>query len=522
MSVKIADVQDAWNLRFSCPDAVQSWLDGVQASDADQAPLLIIQSFLDWRRGHVRLALEGVEQARTVEDGVWRGRMLNLQAMLLVLYADQDREGAGNLEHALNLLQDQLAIGERLGDTELQALAFNDIGALIAWSAAGNAFGFYERAYHLIQDGHPGLIAIKGLAAANMASALHRSQAFDQAAPLIAEARALLLRSSATMLWPWYVNVQVVRDLHHGRAHDARRCVEDGLSRLATDPQRTDYSLHMLWYTAALLEAKLGRPREALEWLNRVRAATEFRDGAQLQVLDLKATVHAQLGEHQEAYETARLLMQVIWQHYQHERATLVSRAELRQVKAAAQAQSRAASQRVSELQHRLTEEQSVKGHYERLSVTDTLTGLWNRRQFDLDCQSLSEGDGLLMIDIDHFKQINDTYGHATGDRVLQAVATCIQGTLRQDDRAYRYGGEEFAVILPGAGRNNLLTIAERIREGVQRNAPPRTPVVTVSIGGGLFDVARPEHHVRQADEALYAAKHSGRNRVCVVGDVMS
>lgn len=521
MSVKIAGVQDAWNLRFSCPDTVQSWLNSVQASDHDHAHL-IIQSFLHWRRGSVQRAFDGIKQARTVKDGVWRGRMLNIQAVLLVLYADPDHEGAGNLEHALNLLQDQLAIGERLGDTELQALALNDIGALLAWSAAGNASGFYERAYHLIQDGHPGLIAIKGLAAANMAAALHGIQEFDRAAPFITEARALLLQSSATMLWPWYVNAQVVHDLHHGRVDDARRCVEDGLTRLTTDPQQTDYSLHMLWYTAALLDAELGRPREALDWLNRVRAATEFRDGAQLHVLDLKAVVHAQLGQHREAYETARLLMLAIWQHYQHERATLVSRAELRQVTAAAQAQSRAAVQRVYELQHRLTEVQSVKGHYERLSVTDALTGLWNRRQFDLDCQSLSDGDGLLMIDIDHFKQVNDTYGHATGDRVLQAVATCIQGTLRQADRAYRYGGEEFAVMLPGAGRTELLVVAERIREDVQRNAPSGMPGVTVSIGGGLFDGGHPERHVRQADEALYAAKHSGRNRVCVAGDGMS
>lgn len=162
----------------------------------------------------------------------------------------------------------------------------------------------------------------------------------------------------------------------------------------------------------------------------------------------------------------------------------------------------------------------------EELSITDPLTGLTNRRRFDsaMDeewrrAQRNRAPIALLMIDADHFKLFNDTYGHQTGDEVLIGIALCIADSVhRAGDCAARFGGEEFAVLLPGLTSLEALTVAETIRTKVERWSVDQASI-TVSIGVADL-MPRPSTHwsdlVEAADKALYAAKESGRN-VCVV-----
>jgi diguanylate cyclase (GGDEF)-like protein len=128
----------------------------------------------------------------------------------------------------------------------------------------------------------------------------------------------------------------------------------------------------------------------------------------------------------------------------------------------------------------------------------------------------------LLMIDIDHFKAVNDTHGHQTGDVVLKGVAACLAGHVRACDRAYRYGGEEMAVLLPGADGTAAARTAERLRRAVARQsftAENGAPVpVTISVGlaeaaAAGAEVASPENMIERADQALYHSKEAGRNR---------
>ncbi|HHQ4671966.1 TPA: GGDEF domain-containing protein [Aeromonas veronii] len=150
-------------------------------------------------------------------------------------------------------------------------------------------------------------------------------------------------------------------------------------------------------------------------------------------------------------------------------------------------------------------------------SETDQLTGLYNRHFFFEHCQQLRAGEapcGLIMLDIDHFKQINDHYGHQQGDRALQRFSGCIDALLRADDLFVRSGGEEFLILLPRIDEAGLLQIAEQIRAAVE--ALPADPVaITVSLGTTLV---QPEEEINQAlaraDEWLYQAKRAGRNRV--------
>jgi diguanylate cyclase (GGDEF)-like protein len=162
----------------------------------------------------------------------------------------------------------------------------------------------------------------------------------------------------------------------------------------------------------------------------------------------------------------------------------------------------------------------------QRVAAMDPLTGVYNRR-FGL--QRLTEefgrssrsGDplGLLMLDLDHFKAVNDTYGHLVGDRVLQTVVRAARQVLREGDVLLRYGGEEFLIVLPGAGRDDLMQMAERVRRAVAEaevtEAGQRIPV-TVSIGGsGLPDnnANKPQDLIVVADAAMYSSKESGRDR---------
>lgn len=159
-----------------------------------------------------------------------------------------------------------------------------------------------------------------------------------------------------------------------------------------------------------------------------------------------------------------------------------------------------------------------------KMATHDALTGVYNRRRFDeklAECNQLFERSGrpfaLLFIDADHFKNVNDTYGHATGDDVLHQLAQIIQENTRASDFVARYGGEEFAVLLPEAeGAESPEVVAERIRKAVADATFDLVGQVTVSIGIGLADTADANTTalIKRADQQLYHAKASGRNRV--------
>ncbi|MBX6422405.1 GGDEF domain-containing protein [Thermosulfurimonas sp. F29] len=157
----------------------------------------------------------------------------------------------------------------------------------------------------------------------------------------------------------------------------------------------------------------------------------------------------------------------------------------------------------------------------------DYLTGLYNRRSFEENLEravELSRREDssftLLMLDLDHFKRLNDTYGHDFGDRVLAAVGRTILKTVRRVDFPARYGGEEFAVILPGTGFYGGLGAARRLKEAIEAlrfDTPDGKIGITVSIGGAVF---RPNQRIgtrellREVDQLLYSAKRLGRRTI--------
>lgn len=180
-------------------------------------------------------------------------------------------------------------------------------------------------------------------------------------------------------------------------------------------------------------------------------------------------------------------------------------------------------------MKNKQLEELLLKVEY--MATTDALTGLFNRRRFhDVLAKEFERSKryssplALVMIDIDHFKEVNDNYGHQTGDAILKQVAGIFQNNIREIDTAARYGGEEFMVVLPNTEKNGALHVAERIRAGMANGKFGEVGMpITVSLGvTGMpdKDIDDEDKFIRCADLALYRAKQNGRNRVeCVVGN---
>jgi len=164
------------------------------------------------------------------------------------------------------------------------------------------------------------------------------------------------------------------------------------------------------------------------------------------------------------------------------------------------------------------------------VSITDSLAGCYNRRKLDIDivaeisrAKQTKKPVSLLMVDIDWFKSYNDFHGHPLGDELLKKLVRLLSKNVRASDHIYRYGGEEFALLLPGAGKVQAVYVASRLRDIVESESfdgeadsqPDKS--ITISIGVSIFpvDVKNWSELIKAADSALYRAKQTGRNKVC-------
>ena len=183
--------------------------------------------------------------------------------------------------------------------------------------------------------------------------------------------------------------------------------------------------------------------------------------------------------------------------------------------------------QTVLRLERRDSFDAAYYARLQQMALSDPLTGLGNRLALDQELERqeaervrYARRYSVLIVDLDHFKLVNDRHGHATGDRVLRQVAAVLLSILRDPDRAYRYGGEEFVAVLTETDREGARVVAERVREEVEAltfpQEPGAIPKLTVSAGVAQARERDEDGPLVRADRALYRAKRLGRNRVCV------
>lgn len=169
-----------------------------------------------------------------------------------------------------------------------------------------------------------------------------------------------------------------------------------------------------------------------------------------------------------------------------------------------------------------ITQKVKIRRDIKKLSETDKLTGLDNRLKLDQSLEKVLDQVrnnaaifALIMIDIDHFKEVNDCFGHLTGDAVLVALAGLLKNSIRAMDLIGRWGGEEFLVILPDTDATGAMKLAEKLRRVVSENHFPQQQHITISLGVSVFDDdTTVDSVIYRADQALYQAKENGKNRV--------
>jgi len=182
-------------------------------------------------------------------------------------------------------------------------------------------------------------------------------------------------------------------------------------------------------------------------------------------------------------------------------------------------------SQKNENLRHEISQRKTIEKKLQNLAVTDQLTGIYNRRKFDeiltLEIRQESRyprGLALLMLDIDHFKEVNDHQGHSVGDEVLKELSRLIGNTKREADDFFRVGGEEFCLITFNVNGGSLATTAEKLRLAVADYPFAKAGHLTISIGAAHFKPGDDYDSLfKRADDALYQAKRTGRNKVVVI-----
>ena len=309
-------------------------------------------------------------------------------------------------------------------------------------------------------------------------------------------------------------NYEIAYNLVSGANSDLKQAVDilvAGGSKL--DPA-TLTTLHHRYFRAPKNEAVMAELGEKLSAeLDSVRSILETAGRDQNAYGKTLSTASGALGHAKSGEGIKTLIDQVIG-------ATRVMEARSKTLELQLQTSSR----EVHELRDRL---ESVR----KESLTDQLTGIANRKAFDTELQesidrAIANGEplSLVMCDIDHFKNFNDTWGHQTGDQVLRLVANCLSENVKGRDTAARYGGEEFAVILPQTELRGAVNLANQIRTKVEskklvkKSTGDILGVITISAGVTQYDLHETAaDFLRRADACLYAAKHAGRN--CVMSE---
>jgi len=426
-----------------------------------------------------------------------------------------------------------------VGDQAGEARALNTLG--ISQSIVqrlDDALALFERAGELAVTARDQVtIGLAWINAAETRSDLGRRAAAegrgDVAAELFTasldELRAVqrhAVRTGFAGLEPVAMAYQVVPLVNLGRIEEAVEVGEQAIARTGILELDDDTAAQALHYAGAARLASDDLP-EAIAHLERALALYDQWELTHetAPVLELLVEAHERRGDVAAAFALHKRLLvaklrlrdgaaertdQVAAARFQAEREQHADERDRRQLQQLARANRRLADER---------------RQMERLAHTDALTGLANRRHFDaqfgrvlLHAELTGEEVSLVLIDIDHFKRVNDRHSHLVGDAVLRALATEITRHCRVSDLAARIGGEEFVVLLPATARQEALAVAERLRTSVEAlrldQLAPRLRI-TVSAGvAGTTEAMTAEALLAAADAALYEAKRGGRNRV--------
>lgn len=454
-----------------------------------------------WYEDKYDLALENTLRAlRLYEDiGDEQGIAASLSTVGTV-YLNLDR-----FERAMQTYETALELAERMGDQNRVGILLSNLGTTaIGMERPGHALEYFERALVLLQENGSQLDVLTALG--NIASAQRRLGRFDEALAVNAEIIGIA--------------TEIDSRIRLGDAHTDTADILISLGRYDAARQNLDYAIdlarrenlkrieHEAEFQLSRLLEKQGNYREALEHLRR-------HDTLRKNIFDERlAETTAQL---QQKYESEKREAEIQSNELQLEierstRNFFVVLSALVLFLALS-----------FFLLYRSKRRQNVM--LKKVAGSDPLTGLSNRRAMlealERENDFIGRGDSppsIALIDVDHFKSVNDRFGHAEGDRVLTRVAHCIRESVREDDMVARWGGEEFLVLMPSCSIDDAVRSAERIRQrltGLNLLGVGDRGAITVTIGvSELQESESIGAFIKRADMALYRGKSAGRNTV--------
>lgn len=504
MSASPHTLEQGWHLRLSDPAWARASLGGV-LSEACRPRAAVLGAYFGWKDGRLVEALtllEGAEPPlRATDDRLWLARALNVKGAVL----QQLSQGS----QALTLFQEQLSLAQQIGDTEMEGIAHNDIGVLLIWDDPERARARYQMALDTFSGDSAGQQAGLGLAAYNLSVAHFELGDRARSAELLIQAEEAILAAQA---WPYWVSVLsqwAMRCAEEGQPEEARALFEKARTKWAELPGD---SRELLIFWEAKVELASGHADAALVRLAGLEAWMHTRHDMLDEYLSVFAHARASVGDHEAAYALMLRAYESVGQRHRTEREM--------QLKAVETVHRSRELQRQSEAQqHYIHRLEAMQSELHRVSVTDELSGVSNRRWFlewgeDQRRQGLSLV--LAFIDIDHFKAFNDTAGHEFGDHLIRLLGQLLAHTVGTGARVARLGGDEFVVAQVADDTRGLVRHMHAVQAACASELRgPGGQHVTLSIGvakvhGTLTD------GLRSADQAMYRAKQLGRNQICV------
>ncbi len=473
---------------------------------------LTVSSFLHYRAGRFAEGLEealiALEILEPQQDSVWLSRLYNNLGLLY--------DGLGDRPQAMGWLLRQLELGQRLGDEQQEATALHDLGFLAPTLEQSRSY-FYK-ARELFQKVGDGWGVV--LSCINLATG-YTTQGDYQEALKLATAAMAIEDHEGEAVEKAYISQTLANIYAAQEKYD--EALEHYQQALAHINETTgDGSLEPgIYLDIGKVYQRMGQHEEALSYLEQGLQISETMDFRVMiyTAHETLAAYYKALGYFEKAlghFEKFHGLKEAIFNSENeqkmramevlHRTETAKKEAELHQRKNA-------------ELQEHIHSLQELNTQVRALSISDPLTGLYNRRYLFEYLASLegTQSISIALLDLDHFKQINDTYSHFVGDEVLRGAATMLSAFLRGTDIAARFGGEEFVIVLNQTTLDQAVMACDRLRQTVAEHSWSETHPhlkVTISIGVASGLAKDYETLLVEADKKLYEAKHSGRNRV--------
>lgn len=473
---------------------------------------------------------DAIGQAQAIEDTLSEARSRCLLATQL--------KSLGQIDRGLEEAMSALTLAERQGDLATRALAHWSVAKLHMPGRVDMAREHLEQSLALSRQSGAAAIEARALnTLANLYNVIgQRLEAAGDLSYRVVRRTMLDLHRQAVPIFERLGESRMhamtmlnVANAHIGmdEPHLALAIVETQLqeARGAGRRRAEEYALRLL----GGLHHDLGDRRSAVEtWQQAAKAAAEIGEVAlEAESHDWASRVYEQMGEPAEALRHARTSHQLKEKMANgvNERRAMLDRLRSDLVRMKEEADT--ARLRASRLEAANADLAVTAERLAEESARDPLTGLFNRRRLEralrveLARRDASMPYSIALIDIDHFKRINDRHSHLIGDEVLKQVATIVRDVCRQDDFAVRYGGEEFAVIFPRLSADKAIRACERLRMSVQAHDwQALSPGLAVSASIGVADnrvASSPDDVLSEADRRLYEAKDAGRN--CTIGE---